>query len=200
VTAFPSHNEPPEIIADNVDLDPLTGTLTRQAFFQRLIDRAAAANTKAHTFAICLVNADQLKNVNLSHGQQTGDQVLTQLTRRIRLDLAVTLSDTQEIDLCRYDGNGFALLIPDSDLEQASEAAESFRRAISETEIQRGLRVTVSVGVSQYRLWESAEDTLSRAEHALHLAKQFGRDRVEVAVSPKSRAEVAEVIPIDRPA
>ncbi|HEY5623946.1 MAG TPA: GGDEF domain-containing protein [Gammaproteobacteria bacterium] len=196
MTTSPSRDKTP--VAETVDrsLDPLTGTLTRQAFFQRLVERTAIANTSGRTLAICLVNADQFRNVNDQHGQQTGDEVLAKVTRRIRLDLAMQLGAEREVDLCRYDGNGFALLIPDSSLEEASSAAESVRRAVGEKEMQRGLRVTVSVGVAQYRLWESAEDTLSRAEHALQLAKQFGRDRVEVAFSPESAPERADVIPL----
>jgi len=83
-----------------------------------------------------------------------------------------------------------------SDLEHASSIAENLRRAIGATDMKRGVRVTVSATVAQYRLWESAEETLGRAEQALHLAKQFGRDRVEVAVSPKSSTQRAEVIPL----
>jgi PleD family two-component response regulator len=83
-----------------------------------------------------------------------------------------------------------------SDLEHASSIAKNLRRAIGATDMKRGVRVTVSAGVAQYRLWESAEETLGRAEQALHLAKQFGRDRVEVAASPKSSTQRAEVIPL----
>ncbi len=186
--------------AERVELDPLTGAMTRQAFFLRLIERANIANTTAQSFTICLMDTDQLKNVNRCHGQRTGDEVLAQVARRIRLELAIALPETQEVDLCRYDGNGFAFLIPVSDLEQASGIAENLRRVIGATEIQRGVRVTVSAGVSQYRLWESAEDTLGRAERALYLAKQSGRDRVEVAASPKSSTQRAEVIPLQRTA
>ena len=199
MTASLSRNESAST-ADRTELDPLTGAMTRQAFFLRLIERANIANTTAQTFAICLVDADQLKNVNQSHGQQTGDEVLAHVTRRIRLELAAALPENQEIDLCRYDGNGFVFLIPESDLEKASGIAEDLRRVIGANEIQRGVRVTVSAGVSQYRLWESAENSLVRAEQALQLAKQFGRDRVEVAASPKSSAQPAEVIPIKRSA
>ena len=78
--------------------------------------------------------------------------------------------------------------------------AESCRRQIGATEIRKGVGVTISAGVSCYRLWESAEDTLTRAEQALHLAKQFGRDRVEVAESPASSPERADVITLERSA
>ncbi len=141
-----------------------------------------------------------MKNINHLHGQEAGDEALAQVTQRIRLALADTMPDTPNIFLARYDGNGFVLLIPDCDLEQASGVAEDCRRSIAALEVSKGVRITVSVGVSHYRLWESAEETLTRAEQALHLAKQFGRDRVEVTESPKPSAEAAEVIPLQRTA
>jgi len=199
VTASPSHKET-ATPAHHVDADPLTGALTRQTFFLNLIERSSVANTTGLSFCICLLDADQLKTVNQQHGHKVGDNALAQVTRRIRLELSITLDDTAEVDIARYDGNSFALLVPDSDLELAAAVADNCRRAISATEIQRGVKLTVSVGVSQYRLWESAEDTLARAEQALHLAKRFGRDRVEIAESPKSSPERAEVIPLERSA
>jgi diguanylate cyclase len=185
---------------DHPELDPLTGALTRQTFFLRLIEQTTLANSTALPFSFCLVDADQLKNINHLHGQQAGDEALAQVTHRIRLALAEAMPDTPEIFLARFDGNGFVLLIPDCDLERASGVAEDCRRSIAALELSKGLRITVSVGVSQYRLWESAEDTLTRAEQALHLAKQFGRDRVEVTESPKPTAASAEVIPLQRTA
>ena len=182
----------------HTERDPLTGALTRQTFFINLNEHSSHANTTGRSFCICIVDADQLKNVNEQYGQQVGDEALAQITRRIRLELAVTLPESHEVDLARYDGNGFALVITDSDIALASGIADKCRRAISATEIHRGVRLTVSIGVSQYRLWESAENTLTRAEQALHLAKQFGRDRVEVAESPKSRPGRAEVLAFER--
>ena len=69
------------------------------------------------------------------------------------------------------------------------------QEAIAAFEMNKGVRITVSVEVSHYRLWESAEETLKRAEQALHLTKQFGRDRVEMSATPKSAIPAAEVIP-----
>ena len=185
---------------NNPELDPLTGALTRQTFFLRLIEQTTLANSTGLPFSICLVDADHLKNINHLHGQRAGDDALAEVTRRIRLAFADAMPDTPEIVLARYDGNGFVLLIPSCDLEQACGAAEDCRRSIATSELGKGVRITVSVGVSHYRLWESAEDTLSRAEQALHLAKQFGRDRVEMAASPKSSVPAAEVIPLQRTA
>ena len=189
-----------ERAGNDPELDPLTGALTRQTFFLRLIEQTTLANSTGLPFSICLVDADHLKNINQLHGQRAGDDALAQVTRRIRLAFADTMPDTPDIVLARYDGNGFVLLIPACDLEQACGAAEHCRRSIAAFEMSKGVRITVSVGVSHYRLWESAEETLTRAEQALHLAKQFGRDRVEMTASPKSSAPAAEVIPLQRTA
>lgn len=189
-----------ESSAQLAEKDPLTGALTRQSFFQRLVEHSATANTTGRSFCICLIGTDQLQNINEQHGQQVGDETLAQVARRILLELAVTLPENQEADLARYDGNGFALLLCDTDLELASMVAENCRRQIGATEIRKGVGITISAGVSCYRLWESAEDTLTRAEQALHLAKQFGRDRVEVAESPASSPERADVITLERSA
>ena len=181
---------PPE----RTDSDPLTGMLNRQSFITELIEQAVRANSTGHTFSLCLVDADQQKNINLDYGQQTGDEVLAQVSRRLRLALADNLTTV----FGRYDGNCFALLLPNTNLDDACNLAEACRRDVGSTDIQQGVRVTVSAGVAQYRLWESAEGSLSRAEQALHLAKQFGRDRVEVASSPASSHKAADVIPLAR--
>lgn len=199
VTTSSSGNEH-ESTADHSELDPLTGALTRQTFFLRLIEQATLANSTGQPFSICLADADQLKNINHLHGQQAGDEALGQVTRRIRQTLADAFPDTQEPVLGRCDGNGFVLLIPNCELEQAAGIAENCRRAIAALKMSKGVRITVSVGVSQYQLWESAEETLARAEQALHLAKQFGRDRVEVAATPRSTDTTAKIIPLRRTA
>ena len=83
--------------AQHVELDPLTGALTRQTFFIKLTELSAIANATAQSFCICIIDADQLKNVNEQHGNQAGDEALAQVTRRIRLELAVTLSEAHEV-------------------------------------------------------------------------------------------------------
>ena len=174
--------------------DPLTGMLIRQFFVAELIEQAVHANSTGQTFSLCLIDSDQQKNINLDYGQQIGDEVLAQVSRRLRLVLA----DCPATVFGRYDGNCFGLLLPGTNLGDAGDIAEACRRDVGSTDIQQGVRVTVSAGVAQYRLWESAEGALSRAEQALHLAKQFGRDRVEVANSPASLPEIADVIPLTR--
>ena len=118
VTTSSSGNEH-ESTADHSELDPLTGALTRQTFFLRLIEQATLANSTGQPFSICLADADQLKNINHLHGQQAGDEALGQVTRRIRQTLADAFPTPKEPVPGRGDGNGSALRVQISNLDQA---------------------------------------------------------------------------------
>lgn len=72
--------------------------------------------------------------------------------------------------------------------------AEALRFGVAEGPLVQRLNVTVSVSVAQYRIGESVDDLFARTELALHLAKQFGRDRVEVSPTPPSHVERAKVV------
>jgi PleD family two-component response regulator len=74
--------------------------------------------------------------------------------------------------------------------------AEALRFGVEENPLAHGVNATVSIGVAQHRIGESIDTLLARAESALHLAKQFGRDRVEVARTPPARPERAKVVGI----
>ena len=63
-----------------------------------------------------------------------------------------------------------------------------------------GIQITVSIGVTRYRIGEPIDQTLARVEQALYLAKQFGRDRVEVAVTPNVRPAKGQPLPWERSA
>ncbi len=183
------------------EFDPLTGMLMRRAFLGRLAEVAQLAADSLSPFSICIVDVDQLRNVNDQHGQETGDEVLLAVADRLREVLADTTHHPNEYLLARFDGNSFLLLTQKTDVHQAAAIAERLRSTIGETPTIDGVRVTVSAGVAQYRIGESTDDTLARAEQALNLAKQSGRDRVEIIETPTVTADPADVVvPWDRSA
>jgi len=167
------------------EFDPLTGMLTRQTFLHRLTEAAQVAADALSPFSICIADVDQLRNVNEQYGQQMGDAVLLAVANRFREVLATTARHPNEYLLARYDGNSFLLLIQTCDAEQGAIVADHLRRAVAESSGISGVSVTVSAGVAQYRIGEPTDETLARAEQALNLAKQSGRDRVEIIKSPK---------------
>jgi PleD family two-component response regulator len=79
-------------------------------------------------------------------------------------------------------------------ISQAETLAEALRFAAAEQPLGPSISATVSIGVAQLRIGETIDELLARTERVLHLAKQFGRDRVEVASAPPSRVERAKVV------
>lgn len=176
------------------EFDPLTGTMTRQRFLERLAEAAQLAVDAVSPFSLCIADVDQFRNVNDQFGQATGDDVLIAVANRFRDVLADTAHHPNEYLLARCDGNAFLLLTQRTRLRQAATIAEGLRAAISTQTFADGLRVTISVGVAQYRMGEPTDDTLTRAERALYLAKQSGRDRVEIIETPEITDEAGDVI------
>jgi len=182
------------------EFDPLTGTLTRQRLMARLAEATQLAVDAVSPFSVCIADVDQLRNVNDQCGQLAGDGVLVSVANRFREALASTAHHPNECLLARYDGNSFLLLTQRTDLAQACAIAERLRAAIARTTCVNELRVTISIGVAQYRIGESTDDTLARAEQALHLAKQSGRDRVEKIETPKVTSKGNVIVPWERTA
>jgi PleD family two-component response regulator len=99
-----------------------------------------------------------------------------------------------EYTLARYDGDTLLLLARPCSVHHAELLAEALRFGVAEAPLVERVDITVSIGVAQHRIGESIDSLLARTERALHLAKQFGRDRVEVSATPPSRPERAKVV------
>jgi two-component system cell cycle response regulator len=157
--------------------DELTGLYNRRYFERHLGIMLQKAVEQDRDMAVMLIDMDFFKAVNDTHGHDTGDAVLREFALRLRRNI-------RGVDLaCRYGGEEFVVLMPDTDYRQAQGVAERVRTAVAERSFEvggnRGLAVTVSVGVA---LNEGATDTpdviLKRADIALYRAKREGRNRV----------------------
>jgi len=176
--------------AQNAERDPLTQTLTRQAFADQLATRLERARRDAEPFGVCVVDLDRFKNINLSHGPSRGDDVLRDVAARLVRTIKATTDHPADPVVARYDGNAFAVIVETLSLRQLAEAADEARRAITETRSADGTNLSASVGAVLARIGEGADSLLLRAEQTLFLAKQSGRDRIEVAAGPElQRAE-----------
>jgi diguanylate cyclase (GGDEF)-like protein len=82
--------------------------------------------------------------------------------------------------LGRFGAEEFLLLLPDTKLKSAQTTVDRLRAQIALRPFAAGVKLTVSAGIAQYRLGEPLENTLKRSQRALHLAQQWGRNRVEV--------------------
>jgi diguanylate cyclase (GGDEF)-like protein len=163
--------------------DGLTNLLNRRSLQERAMIGLAVSKRKKLGFALAMVDIDHFKTVNDTLGHAAGDQVLTQLAKR--LTACVRASD----DVGRWGGEEFLVLFPDCDRDIAAQAAERLRAQVSEKPVivegDVALNVTVSVGVAVVD--DPAPSTLildalvRRADDALYAAKDGGRNQVVVA-------------------
>lgn len=174
--------------------DALTLTLTRPAFLTELAAQAQLAHRSGNAFCVLLVDVDHLKNINDCHGVSAGDDVLAGVAERCRGVIAEPAWHRSEYALARYDGGALMMLARPCASSQAEMLAEALRFAVAEKPLSDRISATVSIGVAQFRIGESVDELLARTERVLHVAKQFGRDRVEVASAPVSRVERAKVV------
>jgi two-component system cell cycle response regulator len=174
-----------ERLRDNVQMsiemaitDALTGLYNRrymESHLATLIEQAAARGKPLTTL---IIDIDYFKAINDTHGHDAGDDVLREFAIRIRKSI-------RGIDLaCRYGGEEFVVVMPETDMAVAAIVAERLRRRIASEpfSIQQGasaIEVTISIGIATL---DSADDNaggiLKRADQALYRAKRDGRNRV----------------------
>jgi len=180
--------------ASSPSYDDLTLAMTRPAFIRELADQAHTAQRSGNPFCLLLLDVDHMQNINDCQGIGAGDDVLAGLADRCRRVIAEPAWHRSEYTLGRYDGGALMVLARPCASSQAEMLAEALRFAVSEKPLGERISATVSIGVAQFRIGESVDELLARTERVLHVAKQFGRDRVEIAPAPPSRVERAKVV------
>ena len=163
------------------EYDELTGLLNRRGManrFKRLLDRARRDGAPQINLAV--IDMDHFKTINDRFGHAAGDQVLVELAKRLG-----TL--VRPNDLCvRLGGEEFAVFWTGIHADMAAGMAERIRLAISIRPFQTReglLRCTISIGLCQMKPDESLDDFIDRADQALYVAKQGGRNKVVVLPS-----------------
>jgi two-component system cell cycle response regulator len=158
--------------------DQLTGLHNRRYMSRHLDTLLANAKKNGRPLAFVIMDIDFFKHVNDTHGHDIGDEVLKEFASRIA-------ANTRGIDLaCRYGGEEFVVVMPDTDTAFAYSIAERLRQSIETTPIKISrapgtLSITISIGITNLESpTDSAEQLLHRADQALYRAKRSGRNRV----------------------
>jgi two-component system cell cycle response regulator len=144
---------------------------------------AEQASSRGKPLALMMLDIDFFKSINDNYGHDAGDDVLREFAVRIRKSI-------RGIDLaCRYGGEEFVIVMPETDLHVAGMVAERLRRsiAVEPFAINKGsnsIDVTISIGLSTMELkGEAVADVMKRADTALYRAKHDGRNRVVAAAA-----------------
>lgn len=156
--------------------DDLTQVFNRRQMFRILEHQKALGDRGIHPFSICIFDLDYFKRVNDTYGHEKGDIVLKTVAQSIRKNL-------RDIDhIARYGGEEFIIILANSGIRHAMICARRLRKMTKELQFEKmpeNFRVTISVGVTEYKVAETIQDAINRADTALYRAKRKGRDRVE---------------------
>lgn len=157
--------------------DGLTDLYNRTYLFQLAEKEYSAMKRYKRDFSVMMIDIDFFKKFNDNYGHKTGDEVLKKVAHTL------TQSVRQDVDIVgRYGGEEFAVVLPETDLEQAKVLGERLRSNVEQIALIKQLpelRVTVSVGIAQLSKDETLEDLFKRADNMLYRAKESGRNRVE---------------------
>lgn len=161
--------------------DPLTDLYNRR-YMEESLEREARRTKRNHTFiGIMMIDIDHFKLFNDTHGHKAGDVVLQELGTL--LQESIRGGDIA----CRYGGEEFLLILPDTTLEIAQKRAEELLLQVRELKIpyqDESFHITVSIGVSGLSEHSSGvQEVITEADNALYQAKEGGRNQVIVTSS-----------------
>ncbi len=166
-----------ELLRELSNTDPLTGLYNRRFLMEMLEKEMRRCQRTDIPMSMVMADIDKFKQINDTFGHQQGDEVL-------RAVAALLLKHLRQYDCAaRFGGEEFALILPQSNLKQAVQAAERIREAagmLTFSGLMKGYRLTISFGVASYPhpKIHTMDDLIREADAALYAAKSEGRNRV----------------------
>ena len=164
-------------LSDRLHEDQLTELLNRRGLDRQFDVELSRANRSGQPLSVCLIDIDDFKHINDTYGHQAGDRVLVHLSRLMRN--SVRPADV----VARYGGEEFVILLPATKAPEAEVVMARVQRELTRhffLHNNERVLVTFSAGVAEAAPGESAPMVLQRADEALYLAKERGKNRVMV--------------------
>lgn len=161
--------------------DGLTKLHNSRSFYSQLEVEVDRFNRYKHPLSLLLLDIDHFKQYNDNFGHLEGDKVLVKISLIIK-------SCLRKLDTAyRYGGEEFTVILPETGCEEAQTVAERIRNAVAQEKFKPGngkdLYITISIGVTQYYSEEELSTFIQRADKAMYLSKQNGRDRVSAIIA-----------------
>jgi diguanylate cyclase (GGDEF)-like protein len=165
-----------EIIREMAIRDELTGLYNRRHVMELLDHEKNRSSRGGGIFCLAILDIDHFKNVNDTYGHLAGDAVL----QAVATTMKTTMRNTEYC--ARYGGEEFLIVLTQTGINGALIGAERVRTNIEKIpfpDIGSDFKITVSIGLSEYKMREDVDDIIARADEALYRAKNGGRNRVE---------------------
>ncbi|MDA3810450.1 MAG: GGDEF domain-containing protein [Spirochaetaceae bacterium] len=156
--------------------DSLTGLYNVRYLQQSLEKEMLHSIESGNPLSVIMADVDNFKNYNDTWGHKQGDEVLKKIAEIIKK------SAREHDSPCRYGGEEFSVILPATSLADAAEVSERIRLRfeMAEDTDERMHGITVSIGVAQFKEGETADNIIERADRALYVAKENGKNRVEL--------------------
>jgi diguanylate cyclase (GGDEF)-like protein/PAS domain S-box-containing protein len=169
--------------------DDLTKAYNRRFFFDVAGKEVKRAVRKQSPLSLLLIDADKFKEVNDTYGHHNGDEVLIGISTVCREMLR------GEDVFARFGGEEFAVLLPETDIDEATAIAERLRQQVSENTVSdqgKTISVTVSIGVANWHSGKSLDinNLLNQADQAMYNSKASGRNQVTVFAKEMTMKEL----------
>ena len=153
--------------------DTLTALANRRKINELLENALIEGKTEQKPFTIMILDIDNFKTINDSHGHQVGDLIIQEVVAWLR-----ALINTKGI-LARWGGDELMVYLPSFELQQGLELAEILRSTIDNATFSENIHTTLSLGVTQYMQGDTSFSLIKRADLALYRAKECGKNRVK---------------------
>lgn len=155
--------------------DEKTGLYNNRFFksiFEMEIERA---KREKQDLCLAIVDIDFFKKLNDTYGHLLGDEILVALAKKMTKEL-------RKYDLIsRFGGEEFFILLPEENIAKAKRVTERLRKSLWKNSKLKKYKVTISIGVTEYKQRDNMERMIKRADKALYVSKENGRNQVNVA-------------------